>query len=130
MSILTKSVPGREDDALTTLVTLRRVPQTDHRLQAEFLEIKAARMFDQQTKIEKYGENIPMLSPFQVALREYKELFVVSHLRKRTMVACLLQILQQFTGISKFSMGIHDLSEISFSDSSRRCYNLLRSSIF
>ncbi|KAJ5231658.1 uncharacterized protein N7469_006246 [Penicillium citrinum] len=88
---------GREDEALTTLVKLRRVPQADHRLQAEFLEIKAARMFDQQTKTEKYRENV---SRFQVALREYKQLFVVSHLRRRTMVACLLQILQQFTGIN------------------------------
>lgn len=89
---------GREDEALRTLVKLRRVPETDHRLRTEFLEIKAARMFDQQTKIEKYGQNA---SRFRVALQEYKELFIVSHLRKRTMVACLLQVIQQFTGISK-----------------------------
>lgn len=98
MPIPANSLSGREDEALTTLVKLRRVPQADHRLQAEFLEIKAARMFDQQTKTEKYRENV---SRFQVALREYKQLFVVSHLRRRTMVACLLQILQQFTGISE-----------------------------
>ena len=89
---------GREDEALQTLVRLRRVPVTNYRLMAEFLEIKAARLFDQQTKIDKYGEG---LSDFYIALQQYKELFTASHLRKRTMVACLLQVLQQFTGISK-----------------------------
>jgi hypothetical protein len=77
---------------------LRRVPETDHRLQTEFLEIKAARMFDEQIRDEKFGKNS---SRFKVALQEYKELFVAPHLRRRTMVACLLQVIQQFTGISK-----------------------------
>lgn len=55
-------------------------------------------MFDQQTKDEKFGKDS---SRFLVALQEYKELFVAPHLRRRTMVACLLQVIQQFTGISK-----------------------------
>ncbi|KAJ5763790.1 hypothetical protein N7533_002471 [Penicillium manginii] len=88
---------GREDEALRTLVKLRRVPETDHRLQTEFLEIKAARMFDEQIRDEKFGKNS---SRFKVALQEYKELFVAPHLRRRTMVACLLQVIQQFTGIN------------------------------
>ncbi|KAK9319848.1 general substrate transporter [Lipomyces orientalis] len=88
---------GREDEALQTLVRLRRVPVTDYRLALELLEIRAARMFDQQTKVDKYGESA---SKFYVALEEYKELFTVSHLRKRTMIACLLQVIQQFTGIN------------------------------
>lgn len=83
---------------MRTLVKLRRVPETDHRLQTEFLEIKAARMFDQQTRDEKFGKDSPRL---QVALQEYKELFIAPHLRRRTMVACLLQVIQQFTGISR-----------------------------
>lgn len=82
---------------LQTLVRLRRVPVTDYRLTLEFLEIKAARMFDEQMKVDKYGESA---SKFYVALQEYKELFTVSHLRKRTIIACLLQVIQQFTGIS------------------------------
>jgi hypothetical protein len=94
----TDTQTGREDEALQTLVRLRRVPISDYRVTIEFLEIKAARLFDQQTKIDKYGEG---QSEFYVALQQYKELFTVSHLRKRTMVACLLQVLQQFTGISK-----------------------------
>ncbi|KAJ6036514.1 hypothetical protein N7540_000793 [Penicillium herquei] len=88
---------GREEEALKVLGKLRRVPETDYRLRSEFLEIKAARMFDEQTKIEKYGEKA---SRVYVAVQEYKELFAVSHLRKRTMVACLLQFIQQFTGIN------------------------------
>ncbi|KAK4938324.1 hypothetical protein LTR10_021208 [Elasticomyces elasticus] len=88
---------AREDEALSTLVRLRRVPATDYRLKLEFLEIKAARMFDEQTRLEKYGATASNLA---VSLNEYKELFTVRHLRKRTMIACLLQVIQQFTGIN------------------------------
>lgn len=53
-------------------------------------------MFDQETIVMKYGENAPR---FSVAIREYCSLFTVPHLRKRTLIACLLQIIQQFTGV-------------------------------
>jgi hypothetical protein len=82
---------------------LRRVDATDHRITLELLEIKAAKMLDEQITFEKYGEGA---SRFHVSLNEYKELFTVRHLRKRTMIACLLQFIQQFTGISK----THDIS--------------------
>ena len=93
----TDSLVDREEEARRVLVQLRRLPAVDYQLTIEFLEIKAARLFDQQTKMEKYGENTSRL---YVALQEYKELFTVHHLRKRTMVASLLQVLQQLTGIS------------------------------
>ncbi|KAK9428641.1 general substrate transporter [Lipomyces doorenjongii] len=87
---------GREDEAFKTLVRLRRVDPRDHRLRMEMLEIKTARVFDQETIATKYDG----VSPFQIAVREYLELFTVRHLRKRTIIACLLQIIQQFTGIN------------------------------
>ncbi|KAK9365569.1 hypothetical protein V1509DRAFT_675491 [Lipomyces kononenkoae] len=86
---------GRDDEAFQTLIRLRRVDASDYRLRMETLEIRAARMFDQETIAAKYNG----LTPFQVAVREYIELFTVTHLRKRTVIACLLQVIQQFTGI-------------------------------
>jgi hypothetical protein len=64
----------------------------------EILEIKAARVFEQETTRSKNDGK----SGFQIALWEYIELFTLPHLRKRTIIACLLQIIQQFTGISTF----------------------------
>ncbi|KAK9319013.1 hypothetical protein V1517DRAFT_79450 [Lipomyces orientalis] len=55
------------------LVRLRRVNPSDHRVRMAMLEIKAARMFDQETIASKYDG----MSPFQVAVREYVELFTV-----------------------------------------------------
>ncbi|GAB1199985.1 hypothetical protein APSETT444_009345 [Aspergillus pseudonomiae] len=88
---------GREEEAKQVLVRLRRLPATDYRLTLEFLEIKAARVFDEESRLAKYGDNS---SRFQIAWNQYKELFTVPHLRRRTTIACLLQILQQFTGIN------------------------------
>lgn len=112
---------------MQTLVRLRRVPESDYRLKVEILEIKAARMFDHQTKVEKYGQDA---STFRVSLQEYKELFSVGHLRRRTMIACLLQVIQQFTGISKSLCGVAAGSK-NETDAERRhhllCASILRS---
>ncbi|GKT83698.1 general substrate transporter [Colletotrichum tofieldiae] len=87
----------REEEALTTLVRIRRVPQTDPRLKLELLEIKVAARFDNETTAEMYpGIN----SKFQLTVQRYKSLFVVRHLNRRLLIACLLQIIQQFTGIN------------------------------
>jgi sugar porter (SP) family MFS transporter len=88
---------GREEEAMATLIRVRRVAPDDHRLKLELLEIKAATIFDQETKQIRFGH---IKSPFKVALRQYAELFSVGHLRRRLVIACLLQIIQQFTGIN------------------------------
>lgn len=81
-------------------------------------------MFDQQTKNDKYDKDV---SRFYIALNEYKELFTVGHLRKRTMVACLLQVIQQFTGISNRISSVQ--SGAATNSSTCRCNHLLRASI-
>lgn len=81
-------------------------------------------MFDQQTKNDKYDKDV---SRFHIALNEYKELFTVGHLRKRTMVACLLQVIQQFTGISKSIISVQ--SGAATNGSTCRCNHLLRASV-
>ena len=86
---------GREKEARNVLRQLRRVPDSDHRLHLELLEIKAASLFDKETRMAKYPN---IHGRLQVALREYKDLFVLRHLNQRLLIACMLQFIQQFTG--------------------------------
>jgi MFS family permease len=54
-------------------------------------------MFDQENVEAKFpGVN----SRFTLAVKQYQELFFVRHLNRRLIIACLLQIIQQFTGIN------------------------------
>ncbi|KAK1691019.1 sugar transporter [Colletotrichum godetiae] len=87
----------REEDALTTLVRIRRVPPTDARLKLELMEIKVAARFDTETTAEMYPG---VTSRLKLTLERYKSLFVVRHLNRRLVIACLLQLIQQFTGIN------------------------------
>lgn len=87
----------REEEAVRVLCRIRRVDASDWRLQREVLEIKAASIFDRQTIEEQYPAGT---SPFRIAVSQYMELFTVPHLRRRLRIACLLQIIQQFTGIN------------------------------
>ncbi|KAF7195084.1 MFS glucose transporter mfs1 [Pseudocercospora fuligena] len=88
---------GRIDEAFATLKRLRRVSEDDPRLVAEMMEIKVLHLFEEESLKLKYGSQA---TRFQIAVQQYKELFTVPHLYKRTIIACLLQIIQQFTGIN------------------------------
>ncbi|KAJ6078597.1 hypothetical protein N7467_008350 [Penicillium canescens] len=87
----------REDEARDVLCRLRRVPESDYRIRLELLEIKAATIFEQESRATKYPNSKGKL---QVAMREYKDLFVLRHLNRRLFIACMLQFIQQFTGIN------------------------------
>lgn len=87
----------REDEAVRVLCRVRRVDAADWRLQREVREIKAASLFDRRTIAEQYPAG---MSPFRIAASQYLELITVPHLRRRLRIACLLQIIQQFTGIN------------------------------
>lgn len=95
--MLTFAIKGREEEALATLVRLRRVSPDDFRLKLELLEIKAATIFDQETGDARLDH---IKSPFMKNVRQYLELFTVRNLNRRLLIACLLQIIQQFTGIN------------------------------
>ncbi|KAF7197285.1 putative glucose transporter rco-3 [Pseudocercospora fuligena] len=88
---------GREKEAFETLVKLRRVPEGDSRLSKEILEIRVAYLFEQESLKAKYGDRA---GKFEIAVQQYKELFTIGHLRKRTIIACGLQVVEQFTGIN------------------------------
>ncbi len=98
-SVLTILLSGsdREDEALSTLSRIRRVPQGDSRVQGEILEIKATAMFDRETTAAMYPG---ITSPVRLSYERYKSLFVLRHLNHRLIIACLLQLIQQFTGIN------------------------------
>ncbi|KAL3471388.1 general substrate transporter [Aspergillus californicus] len=87
----------REEEALSTLSRIRRVPQTDHRIQTEILEIKASALFDKETIAATYPG---ITSSVRLSFESYKSLFVLRHLNRRLLIACLLQLIQQFTGIN------------------------------
>lgn len=87
----------REEDALATLIRIRRVAPTDPRLRLELMEIKVAARFDHETTAEMYPG---VTSRFQLTVERYKSLFVVRHLNRRLIIACALQVIQQFTGIN------------------------------
>lgn len=72
------------------------MPPNDPRLAAELLEIKVATVFDHETEAARFDNET---SPFRVAMKQYIELFTVRSLNRRMLIACLLQIIQQFTGI-------------------------------
>lgn len=88
---------GREEEVRSTLLRLRRVDPNDARLTIEILDIKAACIFDNESLTARFPG---ITSRFTLALRQYQEIFVVRHLNRRLIIACLLQIIQQFTGIN------------------------------
>ncbi|KAH8685478.1 sugar transporter [Tricladium varicosporioides] len=80
----------RDDDCIASLSKLRRLAPEDPLLRAEYLEIKAAVMFDEETEAEYNAEN---------KFGAWRALFGGSML-KRLGIGCWIMIFQQFTGIN------------------------------
>lgn len=81
----------REDDCIASLSKLRRRAADDPLLVAEFLEIKATVLFDEETDAELKGSS-GVLGP-------WKALFA-PNMFKRLSIGCWIMIFQQFTGIN------------------------------
>ncbi|KAI9830362.1 MAG: hypothetical protein M1819_005743 [Sarea resinae] len=81
----------RDADAIASLCKLRRLDASDPFLNAEYLEIKAAVTFDEETDRE-LRESGGRLAP-------WKSLFVPNMI-KRLGIGCWIMIFQQFTGIN------------------------------
>lgn len=80
----------RDEDCIASLSRLRRLPADDPLLHAEYLEIKAAVIFDEETEAE-----LNAASKFGA----WKALFV-PNMFKRLGIGCWIMIFQQFTGIN------------------------------
>ena len=81
----------REEEAIASLSKLRRLGPNDPLLRAEFLEIKAAVMFDEETHLDLVGKN-GRWAP-------WKALFA-PNMFKRLFLGCGMMVFQQFTGIN------------------------------
>lgn len=86
---------GREEETLSTLSRLRQVPQSDPLVINEMLEIKASALFDKETTAAMFPG---VTSRVRLSINRYKCLFTLRHLNRRLLMACLLQLIQQFTG--------------------------------
>jgi MFS family permease len=77
----------RDDDCIASLSRLRRLSPEDPLLRAEYLEIKAAVLFDEETEAEYSGQRFGA----------WRLLFAPS-MFKRLTIGCWIMIFQQFTG--------------------------------
>ncbi|PQE20388.1 sugar transporter protein [Rutstroemia sp. NJR-2017a BBW] len=81
----------REDEAIASLSKLRRLDANDPLLRAEFLEIKAAVMFDEETQAEQVRTG-GKWAPWKALL--------APNVFKRIFLGCAMMVFQQFTGIN------------------------------
>jgi MFS family permease len=80
----------RDDDCISSLSKLRRLAPEDPLLRAEYLEIKAAVLFDEETEAELTANT---------RFGAWKALFT-PNMFKRLNIGCWIMIFQQFTGIN------------------------------
>lgn len=93
---------GREEECLDTLARLRGCSRDDMRVRIEFLEIKALREFEVQRSRELFPQyqDGTFKSNFMIGVNDYKSLFTNQSLRKRTMIAVLTMVFQQWNGVN------------------------------
>ena len=93
---------GREEECLNTLARLRSYSKDDMRVRVEFLEIKALREFEVQRSMELFPQyqDGSFKSNFMIGLNDYKSLITNQSLRKRTIVAILTMVFQQWNGVN------------------------------
>lgn len=93
---------GREEECLQTLARLREASVDDILVRIEFLEIKALRIFEVETAKKKYPQyqDGSLKSRFMIGVHDYMSLITDKSLFKRTTVACMIMVFQQWNGIN------------------------------
>ena len=93
---------GRDDECLAVLSDLRRQPPDSPLVQLEYLEIKAQKLFEQRVSEHDYPhlQNGTAKSNFLLGLAGYKSLLTNRSNFKRTAVAVLIMVFQQWTGVN------------------------------
>lgn len=84
---------GREDEARTTIARLHGLSVNDPIVETEWLEIKAAVMFDERTAREQH----PNKEGFSLSLAKVSMLLTNKGLFRRLALGCILMFFQQFT---------------------------------
>ena len=93
----------REGECLQTLARLRSTTTDDLKVRIEFLEIKALRDFERLRAAEKYPDyqDGSFRSNFLIGFYDYASLVTNPSLRKRTIVAVMTMVFQQWNGVSR-----------------------------
>jgi len=93
---------GREQECLETLARLRSTTMEDLRVRIEFLEIKAVREFERLRLAEKFPQyqDGSFKSNFMIGFHDYMSLLTNKSLFKRTTVAVLTMVFQQWNGVN------------------------------
>ncbi|KAJ5101369.1 hypothetical protein NUU61_003591 [Penicillium alfredii] len=93
---------GREEECLHTLARLRNTSTDDLLVRIEFLEIKSLHLFECEVAAEKYPQwqDGSFSSRFNIGLHDYLSLVTNPSLFKRTTVACMIMVFQQWNGIN------------------------------
>ncbi|PYH70823.1 putative MFS monosaccharide transporter [Aspergillus vadensis CBS 113365] len=93
---------GRDEECLQTLARLRDAPTDDILVRIEYLEIKSLKMFEEETAKKKYPQyqDGSFKSNFMIGFHDYLSLITNPSLFKRTTVACLIMLFQQWNGIN------------------------------
>ncbi|KAK7203971.1 putative sugar transporter, high affinity [Myxozyma melibiosi] len=93
---------GREEECLQTVAHIRRADAETELVVLEFLEIKAQRVFDTETSQRLFPQyqDHSFKSDFMLGFHAYARLLTSPTLLKRTLVAVLIMLFQQWTGIN------------------------------
>jgi len=93
---------GREEECLTTLARLRSSTTDALKVRIEFLEIKAAREFERLRVLEKFPQyqDGSFKSNFMIGFYDYMSLVTNKAMFKRTTIAVLVMVFQQWNGVS------------------------------
>lgn len=92
----------REQECLNTIARLRNLPTSSEVIALEFLEIKAQHMFEVETSRELYPEyqGSSLKDRFKLGVHAYSSLFTNKSTLKRSIIAILVMLFQQWTGIN------------------------------
>ncbi|PWN47377.1 general substrate transporter [Violaceomyces palustris] len=93
---------GREEECLETLAGLRRLPKDHALVEMEFLELKAQKRFETQISVMDHPElqDGSARSRIWLVLKGYKSLVATRPNLRRTTVAVLIMVFQQWTGVN------------------------------
>lgn len=93
---------GRDDEAVSVLCSLRKLPETDELIQIEYLEIKAEACFEQEVLADRFPHltsDKSFIGGVKLEIAQYASFFKSKHLFKRLAIGCLVMFFQQWTGI-------------------------------
>lgn len=94
-------IEGPDMEALDSLCRLRNLPQTDPRVQAEWLTIRAEAIRNREVVVEAH----PNKTGLSLEVATWGDMFKPALIRK-TMIGIMLMLFQQFVGINAVSVQI------------------------